>query len=433
MQSPKQSPDTRQWPAALAAMELPAFRWLLWGNVAFFLAMQGQMLTRTVLAWQLTHREMSLAYINIAFAVPMFLVSLFAGAVCDRVERRRLIMIGQSLIILNEVFILGLLWLERLEFWHMLVAASVGGTVVPFIMPARTAIVFSVVGPGRLGNAMALSGSVMNLSRVVGPALLGFVVDIYTVKGAYLLSTLLYLCAFLCMFGVPRSRSRDSGRKALLADIAQGFRYIAGHRQLLVCLLFGLMPMMLAMPVQNLLVVFADEVWEVGERGLGILLATAGMGGVLGSLWIARRGENPRRVKIMVACAAGFGTCLLLFSQSPSFLPALVALLLANGFASACQTLNNTVIQLLVDDSVRGRMTSFMMMSFSLTPLGVLPLALLAEKASAPLAVAVASVLLMVIVAVFYFASGTLRQMDESVKKVIREPAEATPKDMPGA
>ena len=98
------------------------------------------MLTRSLLAWDLTGEATSLAYINLVIAVPMIFASLLGGAITDRVERRKLVIIGQSLIVINEVFTLSLLLLGQLEFWHMLCTAFVAGCAFPFIMPARMAI-----------------------------------------------------------------------------------------------------------------------------------------------------------------------------------------------------------------------------------------------------------------------------------------------------
>ena len=100
--------------------------------------MQGQMLTRSLLAWELTGEAMALAYINLIIAIPMIFASLIGGAVTDRVERRKLLIFGQSLIIANELFLLTLLLLGRLEFWHMLCTAFVAGCAFPFITVSYT-------------------------------------------------------------------------------------------------------------------------------------------------------------------------------------------------------------------------------------------------------------------------------------------------------
>ena len=399
-------------------LSIPQFRWLFVGNVAFFFAMQGQMLTRTILAWDLTGLAQSLAYINLVVALPMIFASMIGGAVTDRVERRQLIIVGQCLITCNEIFILTMLLLGQLEFWHLLCTAFVAGCAFPFIMPARMAITVNVVGPDRIQSAMAVSGGAMNLSRVVGPAMMGVIISEFSVIAAYVVSTILYASAVFCMFFVKRNKAvqPDGGKKPLLADIIYGFQYVSLNKPVLVCLMFGLVPMFLAMPFQNLLVMLVEQTWQVGESGLGILMGAGGVGGVLGSIWIARRGDRSERLRLMVVTVIGFALFLAVFTQTSVFYLALLPLVLANLCASAFQTVNNATIQILVDDSVRGRMSSFMMMSFGLTPLGVFPMAVAADHVGAANAILGACVALVIITVAFVGLSRTLRTIDSTVR-----------------
>ncbi|MED5411317.1 MAG: MFS transporter [Pseudomonadota bacterium] len=403
--------------SAIEVFSLPQFRWLFLGNFAFFFSMQGQMLTRSLLAWELTREATALAYINLVVAIPLVIASLFGGAITDRVERRSLIIFGQSFIVANELFILVLLITGRLEFWHMLCTAFIAGCAFPFIMPARMAITMKVVGPLRLQRAMAYQAGSMNLNRILGPAAMGVIIAQYDFGAAYLLSITLYLCAITFMFGIEKnySNERNTEKKPLLADIGYGFKYILEHRPVLICLLFGLVPMFLVMPFQNILVVLAEEAWQVEETGMGILMATMGLGGMLGAVWIAQRGDNASRLNLMISSTFAFGIFLAIFTQTENFYLALLPLLIANVCASASQTVNNTAIQLLVDDSVRGRMSSFMMLSFGLTPIGVFPLAIAADNFGAANTILAATVLLMVTVIMFYLASKTLRNLDHSI------------------
>ena len=405
-------------PSGFDVLSIPQFRWLFVGNVAFFFAMQGQMLTRTILAWDLTGLAQSLAYINLVVALPMIFASMIGGAVTDRVERRQLIIVGQCLITCNEIFILTMLLLGQLEFWHLLCTAFVAGCAFPFIMPARMAITVNVVGPDRIQSAMAVSGGAMNLSRVVGPAMMGVIISEFSVIAAYVVSTILYASAVFCMFFVKRNKAvqPDGGTKPLLADIIYGFQYVSLNKPVLVCLMFGLVPMFLAMPFQNLLVMLVEQTWQVGESGLGILMGAGGVGGVLGSIWIARRGDRSERLRLMVVTVIGFALFLAVFTQTSVFYLALLPLVLANLCASAFQTVNNATIQILVDDSVRGRMSSFMMMSFGLTPLGVFPMAVAADHIGAANAILGACVALMIITVAFVGLSRTLRAIDSTVR-----------------
>ena len=411
------SVDAESSKSPFAVFSIAQFRWLFLGNATFFLAMNGQMLTRTLLAWDLTGSATSLAYINLVVAIPMVFASIVGGAITDRVERRQLVLVGQSLIVSNEIFILTLMLTGYLEFWHLLCTAFVAGCAFPFIMPARMAITATVVGPDKLQSAMAYAGGVMNLSRVFGPALMGVIVAQFDYEGAYMLSIVLYSLAVLCMFGVGRSRSSSETdvKKGLFDDIKQGFSYIRTNRPVLLCLLFGLVPMFLAMPFQSILVMLAEQAWGVGESGTGTLMAVGGVGGLLGSVWIIKRGDSPRRVKLMLWSTVAFGVFLAIFVVTSNFYLALMPLLLANMCMSASQTVNNAAIQLLVDDNVRGRMSSFMMLSYALTPIGVFPMALAADRVGAANSILGACALLVIVVGLFYSLSKTLRGLDASV------------------
>lgn len=416
-----QPSSTPESPDSAGVFSLPQFRWLFAGNVAFFFAMQGQLLTRSLLAWEITGEATALAWVNLVVAIPMIFASVVGGAITDRVERGRLIIMGQSLIAANEFFMLFLLFTDQLQFWHMLCTAFVAGLAFPFIMPARMAITASVVGPKRIQSAMAYSGGVMNLSRVLGPAFMGLLIGQYSFIVAYIVSATLYCAAIMCMFKIDPSRSKPASEQkpALLTDIVGGFTYLSRNRPVLTCLLFGLIPMFLAMPFQNILVVLADEAWQVGESGVGILMAAGGCGGVIGALWIVKRGDSRGRLTLMLWTTVAFGVFLAIFAKTNNFLLALLPLFLANICMSASQTVNNAAIQILVEDGMRGRMSSFMMLSYGLTPIGVFPMAIAADRIGASNAIVIACVTLVIAVVLFYLFSTHLRSLDRNVSEVL--------------
>lgn len=416
----RSEPVPGRWGRALSSLQAPQFRWLFASNVAFFLAMGSQGVVRAWLAFKLTGSEFALGLVMFAVAVPMLFIAPIGGVVADRFERRNLIAAGQAVVLVSELVLLTLIATDRLEFRHLLTAAAVMGCVFPFIMPARQAIVANIVGKRGLPNAMALNMAGMNTTRVLGPAAAGFLIELVGVTWAYSFGVLLYATGLLCMVAVKASRPEPRERPlSVLGSIGEGMAYARDHRVVLVLLLFGLLPMLLAMPFQNLLVVFAEEVWDVGSRGLGLLSAAAGMGGVIGSIWVAARASASQRLTTMMLSMLAFSSILFAFSVSPWFLLALPLVLVANVFAAVFGTLNNTAIQLLIPDHVRGRISSFLMMSFSLPLLGTLPMAAVAESRGAPFAVGLASVLAIGVAVLFYLVSPSLRDMDRSVKEAL--------------
>ncbi|MCZ6781969.1 MAG: MFS transporter [Proteobacteria bacterium] len=409
-----------RWRAAVASLEHRQYRWLFASNMAFFLAMQGQMLVRSMITFELTSSPLDLGFVNFAVAIPMMIMSPFGGVVADRFERRRLIMLGQGALILSELLVVALLVTGQLQFWHLVATAIIMGCVFPFTMPARMAIVVNIIGKRGLQNAMALSMGGMNATRILGPTLSGFLVPILGLSGAFSIGIVLYVIALLCLLGVHRCPPLQGARDLSVGrDLAEGFRYIGANRLVLVLLAFGILPMFLAMPFQTLLVVFTEDVWAVGSRGLGLLYAVSGLGGLLGSIYVAQRAETSGRLGVMLGALVGFASFLLAFAMSPWFLLALPLVLAANVFSSVFGTLNNTAIQILIPDRVRGRVSSFLMMSFGITPLGTLPMAAVAESFGAPVAVAGASVLVIAVGLLFYASSPSLRSVDARTREAL--------------
>ena len=366
--------------AALASLRIPQFRWVFTSNMMFFLAMGGQGIVRPWLALQLTDRPLALGIVSAAVAIPMLVLAPFGGVLADRVERRKLILLAQISVILPECVILGLIHFDRLEFWHMVVSAMLMGCSFPLIMPARQAIVVNIVGKKALGNAIALNMAGVNVTRVVGPAAAGFLIPLLGVEGAYATNVSLFTVAAFCMLGVnPVYAPGTLHEHSILSNLAEGVRYLFSNRIVLILLLYGLVPMFLAMPFQTLLAVFARDVWQEGATGLGILNAAAGVGGVAGSAYVAWRGNRDERLRAQMLSVVCFGFLLAAFAFCPWFVPALGLIFCANIFASVFGTLNNTAIQLLIPDAVRGRVSAFLMMSFSLPLLGTLPLTRAAE------------------------------------------------------
>jgi MFS family permease len=395
------------------------FFWLLFSNTFFFFAMNAGMVLRAWIAFKLTDSELALGTMVFSVAVPMFFLSPFGGVMADRLDRRSLIMAGQTAVLVADLTLFLLLWTDRLQYWHLLVNGIVLGCSFPFIMPARNAIVVNIVGKAGLERGMAANMGAVNLTRVVGPAIAGVLIDLTGVKIAYIPCVVLYGLALLLLTQVSSTTPEPAEEDiSAVKRIMEGVHYMRENRLVLILLLFGLMPIFLGMPVQNLMVVFAERVWHVGARGFGFLSACFGIGGVVGAIWVAMIKHTYHRTRWMMSSSLLFCVLLFCFAFSPWFLLGLALGFLSGVFMNIFNALNNTTIQLLIPDNVRGRITSFLMMSFSLPLLGTLPLSAAAEVVGAPLAVGIAAVVAAAITTLFYILSTNLRRMDRLVDEV---------------
>src|SRR5258705_8185574 len=212
-------------------LRVGAYRWLFISNMAFFLAMQSQALVRGFLAVRPTHSEFALGGVSFAVAVPMLLVSPLGGVLADRVDRRRLIMTAQALVLVSESTVLALYATGSLAFWHLVAAAIVVGCVFPLMMPARQAIVANLVGRERLSSAIAVNMTGMNTARVVGPALGGLLIVGDDVRLAYVAAIASYAAALLCMLKIDPARPPAGARRASpWASLIEGCTYLLDNR-----------------------------------------------------------------------------------------------------------------------------------------------------------------------------------------------------------
>jgi len=397
------------------------FRWLFIGNMAFFLAMGAQGIVRPWIALEITDDPFALGLTGAAMAVPMLFLSPLGGALADRFDRRFMIVSALSLALVTELIVYVLVLTDRIEFWHLIVASVSLGACFPIQMPARSAIVANLVDRRRLGAAMGLNMTGVNITRVVGPAVAGVLIAAVEIEGAYAVNLVLYVVAIAAMLVVRRAPPAVKSQESLTTNMIEGFRYLRADRMVAILLVFGLVPQFLAMPFQQVLPVFARDVWETGPQGLGILSASTGVGAVVGSMYIAARDQEKRRLPMMMASVVAFCLFIVAFALSPSFWPAVALAFLGNIGASIFSTLNNVSIQLVIPDEVRGRVSSFLMMSVSLPLLGGLPVTHITGTYGAPTAVAGACALALVLAIGVYLGSPRLRGVDDRVRRKLRE------------
>lgn len=406
--------DSQPPPSPLAN---PHYRWLLGSNITFFLALHGQAVVRSWLTFELTGSKLALGQVSAAVAIPMLVMAPFGGVIADRMARRRLIHAAQAAVLVSELILLWLLATDRLQFWHLLCGTVVMGLAFPVSMPARAAITVTIIGREGLTAAMAIGMGAISVTRVLGPLLSGVLIDVVGITGAYACGAGLYLLAMLALLGVPADEDPavpEGGRRSVFADMGEGFGYLFGNRVMRVLMFFGLIPMFLAMPAQQLMVVFAQDIWKVGSSGFGMLQGISGVGGVIGAIVVLRM-KNSRRLPTMMLSGLGFAVFLGLFALSPSFWPAVGLALLGFTASAIYGTLNNSAIQLLIPDKIRGRISSIMMMSVSLPLLGTLPVGALADQIGAPAAVAGACAVGALVVVLFWVASPSLRGLDDAL------------------
>jgi MFS family permease len=323
--------------------------------------------------------------------IPVFLLAAIGGITADRRDRRRIILATQT----SSMVLIGILAAITLSgavhVWHVMTIAALLGVVNAFDIPARQAFLVDMVGKEDLMNAIALNSSMFNSARVIGPGVAGLLVALFGEGWCFLLNSISYLAVItgLLMMRVTRS-SPPAEQGSPLLRIAQGFRFAwAALPVRHILLLVGLVSA-LGMPYTVLMPIFADQIFQRGASGLGILMSCTGIGALCGALFLATR-SNVRGLGRWVAIAAGgFGVSMAVFAYSPYFWLAAAALIPTGGFMMLQMASSNTLLQAMVPDHLRGRvMALYSMMFMGMAPLGALFAGAAAHHLGAPLTVAI--------------------------------------------
>jgi predicted MFS family arabinose efflux permease len=391
------------------------FKFLFAGNIGFFFGMNMMIILSSWLVIEEWDNAAKLGELMAWVALPMLVLAPIAGVVTDRVDKRKLVLIAQSMLVVTNSIVALLIITGEIEFWHLRVVYMVSSAAFAFNMPARGALVALLVPREKLMNAVALSTAAMNASRIVAPPMAGLLVTPLGIGGAYVLSTVFYATAVVAAFFLPSMPPKREREFTFFEDFVGGFSYIRRSSVLLGLILFATVPMIFAMPYMTLLPVFAERVWHVGPTGFGVLQAAGGVGGLAGAFLVANLGGYPKKTRLLLGGALAFGGFLVMFALTPWFYLALVFIALLGFGSMIVGTVNNTAIQLVIPHEVRGRVMSVMMMTFGLMPLGSVPAGIVAERVGAPPVVAVSAGLFVVSALLVFLLSPAFRSLDREI------------------
>jgi len=372
-----------------------------------WISLIGTWMQSVTAAWLLTRLSSSpfaLGLLGAASSAPVLFLVLFGGLISDRSDRRRVIMLTQALSLVQALVLAVLTLTGVVQPWHIIALAAVLGAINAFDIPARQAFVVELVGPKQLPNAIALNSTGFNVARVVGPAIGGLLVAVVGEGVCFLINAVSYLAVLwgLWLIAVPPRAAQASGDRGLNALLA-GVRYVRRHHELRPILALVGVVSAVAISYRTFLPAMARSVLDVGASRYGFLMAAAGVGAGLGGLVLAgQRMALDSYRRLLPLSLVGFGLALGLFALSHTY--ALSLILLA--FVGTCGILyfnaSNTLVQLNVDDTHRGRVMSlYTLMHQGTATFGSLVLGLIADQAGTPVALLSGALLCLVAVGAF--------------------------------
>ncbi|RJQ08986.1 MAG: MFS transporter, partial [Dehalococcoidia bacterium] len=375
------------------------FRWYFVSMLGVFGAMNSQMIARGVLIYDLTGSFAALGTIALANAIPGLALSLHGGVIADRLPKKQIQQVGNALNALNTLSIVALLMAGIMRWEYMIVNAAIQGVIQALMMPARQSMIPDIVYPRRVMNAVALNNAGMNLSRLMVPAGIGFLMEVTDYYWAFIAITGFYLFSTVTLMRVPsrpieippeerteaQMRLHAAGGHAPRAksgagfgDLIDGGRYIIRDQTIRTILVVNFLMVLFSMPYMQMLPGFVKDVLKGGPGLQGLLTSVTGVGSLASALVIASL-PSRRRGIIFIIGSLVLGIALITFSWSTSVAITIPVMLFIGVGQSVRMALSNVLVQTYTEDQYRGRVMSIYMMEMSLVQVGVFAVGIASE------------------------------------------------------
>lgn len=377
-----------------------------------------QSMAQSYLVWELTRSPLATSLTTLFFSLPSTVLALVGGVVADRVDRRRLILVTQTLFMLQAVVLAVLTFNARIRIWEIYALALFNGMVMAFDSPARQSMIPSLVPREDLSNAIALNSALFNASRVVGPPLAGLVYAVAGPGWCFAINAVSFLGILYPLWLIrPAAPQPDVVRTHMWEDLREGLGYVRGHAVVRTLLFLVAIMGTLAFTYIVLMPVLASRVLGGGPAENGYLLGAAGIGATLGALGVATLRPN-RPGRLIVSFGYVAAVALLGLALSRHLLLSMVLTAVVAGSIIAMQATCNATIQEYVTDSLRGRIMSIYALALiGSGPANALIAGVLGNSWGAPAAIGISGVALGLSVALLAMRNRPVVELDLSTAR----------------
>jgi MFS family permease len=400
-------------PHGLRALRHRDFRLFFAGQGVSQIGTWLQLIATSWLVYRLSDSAFMLGLAAFAIQIPFLVLAPLAGVFVDRLDRRRVLLVTNSIAAVQASAMFGVVALGVVQPWHLIAGNLVLGIVNACDAPARQSILIQLVGGRRdLASAIALNSIMMNLARFVGPMVGGVLIAALGERWGFGANAVSYFAMLWALSRVrPATHRPVPGERGLIRQLAAGARYAYGFLPARSALLLLTAVSITVGSYVALMPWFAREAFHGDSGTLGLLISSAGLGAVTGMLYLAMRSGIRGLFGLLALTSSTAGAALCVFSFSASLWLALPALYCVGLGMMLTAASTNTVLQTIVPDELRGRVASLYVMSFiGMSPLGALAAGWIAERAGPPATLAGCGVAALGAAAVYASRLGAIRR-----------------------
>jgi len=377
LEGPRRSTGGRNLlPRTFASFRSYNFRLFWSGQLVSQVGTWMQRVAQSWLVLDMTHSAEKLGTVTALQFAPILFLSLFAGVWVDRLPKHRVLVLTQSLALVQSLAMAVLTLAGHIQLWQIYVLALMLGAINAFDNPTRQAFLMEMVGREHIVNAVALNSAQFNGSRLLGPAIGGLIIAGWSVGICFLINAISFFAVLICLLLMhpdqfynvaPRSRSTES----VISQLRDGLAFVFGRRDLTIVVIVASVVACFGYNFNVIMPLMAQRAFNAGADAFGLLMAAIGLGSLIAAFAVATIGKS--NIKVLLVGAMAFGALEIATAASPWF-PLAMVLLVGVGYAGLIITSSaNTQLQLSAPDHLRGRVMSVYSLTFTgTTPIGAL-------------------------------------------------------------
>jgi len=372
-----------------------------------------QQAAQALLVYELTHSMLALGLLGACSTLPILVLTLPAGVLADRISKRNILLVTQTLAMV-QAFVLAILTFSGVvQVWHVMLLALFLGVANSLDMPARHAMVVELAGRDDLLNAVSINSSAFNAARIVGPAAAGMLIPVTGMAGCFLINALTFLALIFALVGIRPKQPSGEARGPMLPQIRDGLSWAKGQPIARTVLAMIAVSSIFAMSYGTLLPVFALDIFHAGPRGYGFLMSSYAVGALASALTLTAFGHRWRPGSLVTRGALFFPVALFCFSVSPVYGLAIGSLFLTGAGMMVFNAVANTMLQKLSPDAMRGRVMSMRTLLFAgMMPIGSLQMGAIGEWLGPRAAVGIGAAVCMIAALTAWRLVPALRRSD---------------------
>ena len=329
------------------------------------------------------------ALLTVLRMAPMLLFGIPAGAIADRYDRRRLLIIGLGVLVLASAVLAALAATGRITIWQIALGTFLSGIFWSSELPVRRTMLGEIAGAARLSRAMALESATSNATRMVGPVLGGVLMETLGLTGVYLIGVLVHAaCALILLRLAYHAAGIKAPAASFSAMLAEGWRFTRSRRAIVAALVVTVIVNLWGFAYITMVPVIGERTLGLSPAMIGLLMSTEGLGALLGALLVARFDRPSRYLQIYAGSSLVFLLGVLAFAWSTWFPLSLALILLCGMGIAGFSVMQGTIFFVAAPAAMRSRVMGMVTVSIGAGPIGMLQVGLLADWLGAPAAVA---------------------------------------------